>query len=36
MIQQAKALLASGKSFNIVSVDDLPDDWTIVPLPAKR
>jgi uncharacterized protein len=30
MIQQAKALLAAGKSYNVVSVDDLPDDWTIV------
>ena len=30
MIQQAKALLAAGKSYNIISVDDLPDDWTIV------
>jgi DUF917 family protein len=30
MIQQARALLASGKSFNLVSVDDLPDEWTIV------
>lgn len=30
MIRQAKALLAAGKRFNIVSVDELPDDWTIV------
>lgn len=30
MISQAKALLAAGKSFSIISVNDLPDDWTIV------
>jgi|SRR5579871_76243 len=30
MVRQAKALLASGKSYNVVSVDDLPDDWTVV------
>jgi DUF917 family protein len=30
MIRQAKALLDSGKSYNVVSIDDLPDDWTVV------
>jgi DUF917 family protein len=30
MIRQAKALLDAGKSYNVVSVDDLPDDWTVV------
>jgi len=30
MIRQAKALLASGKSFTVVSVDDLPDTATVV------
>ena len=30
MIRQAKAMLAAGKSFNIVSIADLPDSWTVV------
>ncbi len=30
MIRQAKAILSAGKSFNIVSIDDLPDDWNVV------
>jgi DUF917 family protein len=30
MIKQAKALLAAGKQFNIISMADLPDDWTVV------
>jgi hypothetical protein len=30
MIRQAKALLAAGKAYRIISVDDLPDDWTVV------
>src|SRR5207247_8291108 len=30
MIRQAKALVSEGKPFRIISVNDLPDDWTIV------
>ncbi|MCC7181681.1 MAG: DUF917 domain-containing protein [Acidobacteria bacterium] len=30
MIRQAKALLAQGKQFTMVSADDLPDDWHVV------
>src|SRR5437867_6222905 len=30
MIRQAKAQLAEGKAFTLVSIDDLPDDWSIV------
>lgn len=30
MIRQARALLTAGKAFNVISVDDLPDDWTVV------
>lgn len=30
MIETAEKLLADGKKFNVVSVDDLPDDWTLV------
>ncbi len=30
MIRQAKAILSAGKNFNIVSIDDLPDDWNVV------
>jgi DUF917 family protein len=30
MIRQAKALLASGQSYNVISVNELPDDWTVV------
>jgi DUF917 family protein len=30
MIRQAKALLDAGKSYKVVSIDDVPDDWTIV------
>lgn len=30
MIQQARAMLAAGKHFDVVSVEDLPDDWTVV------
>src|SRR5690606_30963272 len=29
MIANAKKLLDAGKQFQIVSVDDLPDDWTL-------
>jgi DUF917 family protein len=30
MIREAKALLAAGKKFTMISVEDLPDDWMIV------
>ena len=30
MIENAKKLLSEGKKFQVVSVDDLPDDWTLV------
>ena len=30
MIANAKRLLAEGKKFQVVSFDDIPDDWTIV------
>jgi hypothetical protein len=30
MIRQAKAILSDGKKFQIISVDDLPDDWNVV------
>jgi len=30
MVNRAKALLAEGKQFKIISVDDLPADWTTV------
>jgi DUF917 family protein len=30
MIRQAKALLAQGKKFTMVSADDIPDDWNVV------
>jgi DUF917 family protein len=30
MIDNAKKLLAAGKQFQVVSVEDLPDDWTLV------
>src|SRR5262245_28090596 len=30
MIRQVKAALADGKAFRLVSIDDLPDDWSIV------
>ena len=30
MIRQAKTLFDSGKGYHVVSVDDLPDDWTVV------
>ncbi len=30
MIDAARKLLAEGKKFQVVSVDDLPDDWTLV------
>jgi DUF917 family protein len=30
MVNGAKAILASGGKFNIISIDDVPDDWTIV------
>lgn len=30
MIKQAKELLAQGKKFTLISVDDLPDDWMVV------
>src|SRR5204863_5663432 len=30
MVRQAKALVSEGKPFRIISVNDLPDDWTIV------
>ena len=29
-IQQAKALMAQGNRYQVISVDDLPDDWVIV------
>ena len=30
MIKTAKALLAEGKKFTLISADDVPDDWNIV------
>lgn len=30
MIKTAKALLAEGKKFTLISVEDLPDDWMVV------
>jgi DUF917 family protein len=30
MIRQAKAMLAEGKAFNVIAMNDLPDDWTVV------
>ncbi len=30
MIKQARALMAAGKQFTMISVDDLPDDWMVV------
>lgn len=30
MIRTAKELLAQGKKFNVISVTDLPDDWTVM------
>lgn len=30
MIENAKKLLAEGKKFQVVSVEDLPDDWTLL------
>ncbi len=30
MIKQAQALMAQGKKFTLISVDDVPDDWHIV------
>jgi len=30
MVNRARAMLAQGKAFKIVSIEDLPDDWTIV------
>jgi DUF917 family protein len=30
MIREAKALLAAGKKFTMISVEDLPDDWMVV------
>lgn len=30
MIRQAKAILSGGKKFQIIAVDDLPDDWNVV------
>ncbi len=30
MVRQAGTLVAAGKPFRVVAVDDLPDDWTIV------
>lgn len=30
LIKQAKAILSSGKKFQVISVDDLPDDWNVV------
>jgi len=30
MIRQAKAILAAGKHFEVVSIDDLPDEWNVV------
>jgi uncharacterized protein len=30
MIKQAKALMAEGKKFTLISVEDLPDNWHIV------
>jgi DUF917 family protein len=29
-IENAKQMMAAGKRFQIISVDDLPDDWTVV------
>jgi DUF917 family protein len=29
-IQRAKALMAQGKKYQVISVDDLPDDWMVV------
>lgn len=30
MVNRAKSMLGEGKAFRIISVDDLPQDWTIV------
>ena len=30
MIENAKKLLSEGKKFQVVSIEDLPDDWTLV------
>src|SRR5262245_31169794 len=30
MIRQVRTVLASGKQFRVISIQDLPDDWTVV------
>src|SRR5438093_11957611 len=30
MIKRVKDAIAQGKKFTLISVDDLPDDWTVV------